>query len=97
MNERGDLESYPTLFRMHLNSLDLSSLRWDFWSQSIKSLPLRSTISSLISSVVLALISISSSLFAIIFTEEEGFLPRDDDGGVWIQIPWKDFFGGGTV
>lgn len=53
-------------------SLDLNSLRADFWRRSMNNSPLSSTTSSLICSVVLVLICFnSSSLFAIITTETE--------------------------
>lgn len=61
-----------TLLRIRRNSLEVNSFRADFWRRSIKSSPLRSTTSSLISSVDLVLISfISSSLLAIITTDED--------------------------
>lgn len=61
------------LLRMRPNSLDLNSLRADFCRRSMRSSPLRSTTSSLISSVVLVLISfISSNRFDIITTDDDG-------------------------
>ena len=81
--------------RIRPNSLGLNSFLTDFWSLSIKSSPLRSTISSLSSSVVLALISLSSSsLFAIMTTdEEEEGLRNDGLLGVRIRIPLKEDLG----
>lgn len=71
-----------TLLRIRRNSLDLNSLRADLFKRSMNSSPLRSIISSLISSVVFALISCSSSsLFAIITTESDlGFRIEREQG-----------------
>lgn len=78
-------ESENTLFRIRRNSLDLNSLRADLCKRSINSSPLRSTISSLISSVVFALISFnSSSLFAIITTDNDLGLRVEREQGVEI-------------
>lgn len=64
-------EESNTLLRMRRNSLDLNSLRADFWRRSMRSSPLRSMTSSLISSVVLALISFNSSSLLAIITNDE--------------------------
>ncbi|CAL9001670.1 unnamed protein product [Prunus brigantina] len=83
-----------TLLRIRRNSLDVNSLRADFWRRSMKSSPLSSTTSSLISSVVLVLISfISSSLLAIITTEDDEQGLRNDAVGrrttVFGQARWN--------
>lgn len=71
--KRREKEMKSTLLRMRPNSLDLNSFRADFWRRSMRSSPLRSTTSSLISSVVLVLISfISSNRFDIITTDDDG-------------------------
>lgn len=71
--KRKEKEMKSTLLRMRPNSLDLNSFRADFWRRSMRSSPLRSTTSSLISSVVLVLISfISSNRFDIITTDDDG-------------------------
>ena len=95
-----------TLLRIRRNSLEVNSFRADFWRRSIKSSPLRSTTSSLISSVDLVLISfISSSLLAIITTDEdeEELDLRNDAVGrrmpmghtCWSLRPLKDDLGMG--
>lgn len=92
--------------RIQRNSLDVNSFRADFWRRSIKSSPLRSTTSSLISSVDLVLISfISSSLLAIITTDEDDDVLdlRNDAVGTrmpmghtcWSLRPLKDDLGMG--
>jgi hypothetical protein len=85
---------------MRPNSLDLNSLRADFSRRSMRSSPLSSTTSSLISSVVLVLISfISSSRFAIITTDEAGFRNDAAWGGTrmvqrcWILTPLNEDLG----
>ncbi|GER49611.1 molecular chaperone heat shock protein [Striga asiatica] len=63
--------SNNTLLLIRRNSLDLNSFLAERWRRSMKSSPLRSTISSFSSSVDLPLISFSSSsLLAIIATDE---------------------------
>ena len=61
-------QKWSTLLRMRPNSLDLNSLRADFWRRSMTSSPLRSTTSSLICSVVICLISFNSSVLLDIIT-----------------------------
>lgn len=87
-------KKFFTLLRIRRNSLDVNSLRADFWRRSMKSSPLSSTTSSLISSVVLVLISfISSSLLAIITTEDDEQGLRNDAVGrrttVFGQARWN--------
>ena len=81
-----------TLLRIRQNSLDLNSLRTDFWRRSMKSSPFNSTTSSLISSVVLVLISFNSSaFFAIITTDDDPDDFRNDvvwEGNRWAHKCW---------
>ncbi|RRT72110.1 hypothetical protein B296_00011564 [Ensete ventricosum] len=73
---------------MRPNSLDLNSFRADFWRRSMRSSPLRSITSSLISSVVFARISfISSSRFAIFTIIRPPLAPPRYDSGVAARTP----------